>query len=631
MLIDPSGKNIEINVETWSSNTVTNEFISNTDLSGYTRSKYMGSTRKFKCNGTIYKDCVITDNYLKAISFDDIIEISIDIRTDACVIDDIETVEGYISILSYTSKQEGIDVYSYSMEGFFFTPDEYELLTIGSYFNLGPVSKSGNGAQNSSLTASVQNTTWGSGGIVIATLGGPTFTFKAYDLADCSPQINEIDSGDNVFKAQIMTYSPDNELLDISYFIVTRGGFKLESGLRWLISISGVNEAYYSSITGPKKITTAGLTGSSITCIGTGVSILTNNTDFNVISPVSEILTEIIPGNVFTIVSSSANCISGISSGSSLPPKNNCEIIGPTGGETYFIQNNRVLIPIDFSINDASRITSITAQLCSNYQPNWSFNSFTNQSNSDNTPTTIDLKYKYGGRIVCGFQQSSRIKIAGVRLLITYSGWSEITYCPATFSVGLPGDATNGIACPIAGYIEKYTAMSSYPIFQTSDMIHGIYDLYFTFTVASGICCVDMGLYINSLGSGFLDSTIIDSWGTILDNIFVKSSPASIPTMPSYDQYHSIDFGGGGLNMRMIGDTGDPSGPSSFTFRRTVFIDPSAGSHVHAIVRNIGSGQLTGFTVKAVPLFSYNINYKFVGDCSIANAPNVKNAILVPR
>lgn len=631
MLIDPLGKNIEINVETWSSNTVTNEFISNTDLSGYTRSKYMGSTRKFKCNGTIYKDCVITDNYLKAISFDDIIEISIDIRTDACVIDDIETVEGYISILSYTSKQEGIDVYSYSMEGFFFTPDEYELLTIGSYFNLGPVSKSGNGAQNSSLTASVQNTTWGSGGIVIATSGGPTFTFKAYDLADCSPQINEIDSGDNVFKAQIMTYSPYNELLDISYFIVTRGGFKLESGIRWLISISNSTDNYYTTVKGLQKITSTGLIGSSITCISSGVSILTNNADFDIIVPVSEILTEIIPGNIFTIVSSSVNCISGISTGSSLPPKNNCEISSPMGGEAFIKGATHVAIPIEFGINDASRIQSIKAQLCTGFTTNWTFSTFIDQTTEDNIPTTIDLKYKYGGRVTCYFPIDGRYSLVGIRLVINYGGWTEYSYCPAAFSIALSGDDSIGSIMPIAGYLEKYTASSSYPIFQTNDMIHGIYDLYFTFTVASGICCVDLGLYINSLSTGFLDSTIIDSWGTILDNIFVASNPASIPTMPSYDQYHSIDFGGGGLNMRMIGDTGDPSGPSSFTFRRTVFIDPSAGSHVHAIVRNIGSGQLTGFTVKAVPLFSYDENYKFVGDCSIANAPNVKNVILVPR
>lgn len=621
MLIDPDNRKITINVEDWSSNIITNEFISNTDLMGYVHSSFKGKIRKFKCSGTIIDKTII--RYLETLAFDDIIEISIDIALDSCDIEiNKETINGYISIESFNPQRLGMDVYEYTLNGYFFLKEEFSLHTITSYFNLGNVSNTSNSMQNQYLSVGI-GSQWGSEGIIIGASGGQFIKLSPYDLGECSIDIFIIESGNNVCKMQIATYSPNNELIDISYAILNRGGFKIESNLMWLIEISNYDHAYYNDVNGLNEILTiAGKEiGSSVIFIGTGSTIVSSNSGFNAESILGTTIltTKMEPGTIITIISNNNPIINGLTNGGIIPTGLNCQIDTPGGGEIFYPSNGIINIPLNFKINDGSTISGIQPIFYDNYDPStWSLTS----GSTYNIPALDINKYRNGGYVKLEIPYSGPIKHAGVGLFITYSGWQESVYTLSTFSINYP----SGGNAPIKERIYMKNITRDYVIFNTSSFENGIYDFYIYVNIESGRTYLDCNFYINNLSGGYSDINIISAWQSSLDNYFGISAPGGIGSPSNYKIFNSIDYGS---ESKYLIEKSGPINAHTTLFKRTVMVNPSSGSNIHMRLINIGSGRITGFTVIAVPIFSYTQN-KFIGDCGNAAAPNIKNTILLP-
>lgn len=638
MLIDPSGKKINLNVEDWSSAIIQNEFSAMTDLAGFIYSTYKGTVRKFECEGTLYGDNLNKNaRYLESISFDDVVEISLDIKSDKCDFIngveyfDTETVEGYISIDSLKIDKEGYEARPYKMSGFFFLKTEFETHTINSYFNMGAVSGSGLTFQNETISLSIIDAGWQSGGLLVNTAGGITFTLKPTDLLDCIPIAEVIDSGNNVYKIQLLTYTPAGNLIDISYVILNRGGFKLETNVKWSISASGASAMYTKISTGLKQITT-GPAGTSITFVAAGVAILSNRDDLTVGTTID---TEICPGNVISIITSNANIITGPTINQTIQTCINTNVVTPSGGENYIIDpdTHRVAVPVSFTINDGSTIIGIEVHLMSDYTGDtWDFHAVKDQArNSDGSLITFDLDtFRYGGSLLCYFSTTEEIDHAGIRISVDKGGgFVEYVYNLCTFSVSFTNDVSKlyGMA-PIKENSLSRLKIKDYTIFNASQFQYGIYDLYFKFDISAGNCYINLQLYSSDLSGGYSDSDIIASWQDILDGIFVIS-PSTNFTPPDVGDILLVDYGGGSSNnMQMVNQT--PASSFTALFKRTIIINAQSEAHIHARITNNASRDINGFSVFAVPVFSHTTGYFFVGDCANAVTPNVKNVILIP-
>jgi len=247
MLIDPNGKHIQLNVESWNNNNIVNEFENRTNLQGYIDSTYKGSATKFTCSGTIYGNNIDSQiRYLESITFDDIIEVSLDINLEDCNSNNTptENIDGYICIESFKTSQYSTNYRTYNLAGYYFSKNKFQLKTISSYFNMSAVvgsTSNGFSSHNQMIGASLTNDFWNNVGITITTAGGPSFILKPTELLDCSVVVEELEIGNNICRWQLLTKYND-AIVDVSYIYVNRGGFKLETNLQWDIYISNYNK-----------------------------------------------------------------------------------------------------------------------------------------------------------------------------------------------------------------------------------------------------------------------------------------------------------------------------------------------------------------------------------------------------
>ena len=631
MLIDPNGKNIQLNVEDWSSNIIQNQFVTSSDLAGYPHSKFRGSIRKFKCTGSIYGDNTPgTVRYLESITIDDVIDVTLDIMHDFCdfeLKDNRETISGFISVESLKIDPVHFAVRGYTMEGYFFASDEYEYYTIPTYFGMQAVSNVTTvSGQNETLSMSTAIDTWENQGLHIATYTGISLVLKATDLLTCTPRLEILESGNNMAKWMIVTYTPDGGIINISYLIINRGGIKLETSIKWTITQSGSTRMISNAFDGYYQLSTDKTIGTSVTLLASGVVVLSNSGDLTFTAP-GTFETEMITGNIITIVSSNAPVVTG-SSGGSIPSGQNVSVTNPSGGENFIPNGDGyIYVPVHFTINDGSQVESIQVQLMGGYDPStWVLGTILDNAcdESYNEITVDPVLFKYGGSLGCYFSAAAT-KYAAVRVTVHYvtdgfwdEGWSQMT-----FSINQPYSLT----APILENTEQNNNVRDRTLFASSGLIHGIYDLYFFVTVQWGKANLNLGLYTGNLMS---EAAILSAWRSVIDNVFVAANP-SIGTGPDYSVY-CVDYGPGGLNMLMADNRDiDPDVPSTAIFKRTILVNDQVLTNISGRFRNMGSGQVTGVDVIAVPVFSYTTGYFFVGDCANATTPNIKNKILIPK
>jgi len=664
MILDPDNKKININVSEWICY-LENEYTLNDNFRGYTTARFKGNVYKFDCKGTIYGNNKDSDiRYLESVAFDDVIKMRLNIATDKCnfvsnTIDPVNNeITGYIIVTSFNPSDVFAYACDYTLSGYYFPSNTYNQININSYFNLGPVSASTTdgsiAGSNSTMSVLLNKGIWS--GIQIT--GGVSFSLKPLDYIGYHVFAEEIDNGQNVAKWQINTCIIEDDLsigpiIDISYMILNRGGFKLQTNIAWEITCSGFTKSIFKSTTGYKDYRIQ-LPENSI--IGSNSALLLGSVPANISNYDSfywdadslgyptlfttKLKTQRITGNIISIGLSNESVIPGITSGGNLSTGLNVSITGPMPGQNVNVVTEGAdkvcYVPVEFTINDGSRVTGIDIKLKLGYSANtWDF---VDSADIDTITSFDPLDYKYGGFINAKFiipSSPGYYKHAGIELIVYYDGSNhEHGISKYTFSIGMdPGMtlAKIGGNGAVKAVVDLKNQMQDYPIFQMSDLDYGIYDLYFYFNVNYGKCVVDLGLYSNDLTEAYLESDIIDEWRDLLDGLFVVSNP-SVPTnVSAVGNYNAIDYNGGGMHyiMKDLSQT-DPGVPSTAIFKRTVLIKQTTDTHVHARVINYGSSPVTGFTVVAVPLFSHDANKHFIGDCITALTPNVKNKILIP-
>lgn len=677
MLIDPSKRKIELNVEEWRS-TIINEQTTSLNFKGLTKAIYKGNVRRFECSGTVYKD--VTDNlrYLEAVSFDDIVEIELNINNDELdfvanvVKSRLDTIEGYISIESFSISNTYGLVCPYKMSGYFFDLSEFDLKTITSYFDLpdvtstfvvDPLTKLGSITGScSAISVSLAFGEWDK--IIVTAAGGNSFELTTQDYTDCMVSAIELDKGANVAKWQIETYLKDmstgsplfGDIIDISYLVLNRGGFKLETNIGWDITCSGYYHAVFKSNIGLDEYTTKApenqiIGSNSVLFIANNAANISNYDSFYWdLDPLDKtqlfydvLKTQNISGNVISIVGSPEPAIHSGHGGSTLITGRNINIIEPLPASNVDIitegADKVCYVPVEFIINDGTLVTNIEIKLLLGYSENtWDFT-----TEIDTITSFVVDDYRNGGFLNCKFILASPpafYKHAGIEIIATYATGHEHGWLPYTFSIGVdPGTliAPTGGNGPVKVAIDVINKnVEDYPIFQVSDFYYGIWDIYFFMDVTQGRCAVDIGLYSSKLSAASTDAEITEWWRTTLTDYFIKT-PVSIPlhkipdVTPDFGAYNLLDYNGGGLHLIMkdtrVFDYGVPSVP---IFKRTVLIRTTPDTHIHTRMINYGSNQISGFVAIAVPLFSHTTGVKFLGDCSNALSPNVKNSVMVP-
>jgi len=679
MLIDPNNRNIDLNVEEWKS-TIINSQTTSINFKGLTKAIFKGSIRKFECNGVIYKNVTSNVRYLEALSFDDIVEIQLDINNDELdfvnnkIKSVTETIEGYISIESFNTSNTYDIACPYKMSGYFFPLTDFNLKTITSYFNMSDVVASTTlnptthlGSLTGQSQTSDVNLTFGEWDhITVSVTGGLSFNLKPEDSVNYMVYAEEIDNGANVVKWQINTCLKERDInnnpifgdiINISYIIFNRGGFKLETNIAWEIECVGYNNAIFKASSGLDEFITKApdtqiVGANNVLFIAAGVASVGNYESFywdlnaGITTVFSGILkTQNITGNIISIAGSTEGAITSSSTGSSLPTGNNIGITEPLSSTNVDIitegSDKVCYVPVEFVVNDGSLVmASIDIILKLGYSDvTWDF------TDSISTITVIDpLDFANGGFVVCKFilvNPPTFYKHAGIEIVITYGSGHEHGYLPYTFSIGAdPGKLVNNETVPTGGNGPVKAAidlvnsgMEDYPIFQMNDMYYGIWDIYFFVMVSSGKCAVDMGLYSSQLSGASMDSDITDWWRSTLAAYIrkidvVQTLPSSTP---NWGPCNLIDYNGAGLHLLMK-DTRvfDYGAPSIALFKRTVLIKSTTDTHIHVRMKNFGGSTIDGFVAIAVPLFSHTDIAHFLGDCSNALSPNVKNKILVP-
>lgn len=664
MLIDPLGKNLELNVEEWNMN-IENEHELSLNFRGYSKARFKGSVYKFDCKGTIFGDNKDTSiRYLESLAFEDVVRIELDINnekvdtTTFSVIPLNEKIEGYICILNFVPEDIFKNGCAYTMSGYYFALSEYHLVNITSYFGLGPVASTftpavlpsvagGISITNDTLSVGLVGGAWTH--IAIITAGGQTVNMYPTEFSSgCFVLIEEIDNGPNVAKYLINTCldAECTSVIDMTYLIVNRGGFKLLTNVGWTIGMLGYTSTVFKTTEGYKNymITLPEdkiLNANSVLLLGNGPTSISNYESFT-IDPVALftnlMYTQDTPGNVISIGSTTEPC-SASGDGTGLPTGHNVAVTFPIPGENYAIipdplgsSSYYAYIPVEFIINDGSLVTNIEIDLYTGYNPNtWSGTTF------HGNRTTIDPDvFRNGGFAECKFELGTSAAAyylnCGIRVTVWYNGVStEVQYTKFTFSLGtIPQNVLDGYS-PIKAALDLNIAGSDCMLYNSAQLRDGVHDIYFTYDMPSGVCVVDMGLYSSDMAISFNEQVMIDEWRTILSDYFQTTAQSLPTTMPTYSDYVAVDYNGGGLHyMEKDKYNTDPGNPSHPIFKRTVLNKDSYPGNIHARALNYGCKKISGYDTISVPLFSHIDGVHFLGDNLNALAPNIKNSILQP-